>query len=95
MVCESPLGAEKLRQLSKQVFESYEEMINQQYWDTDQIITPQSNYDLELLKLMDIVGILTLENVLECILNMKILDEHDRDDVVNKITKQKGTITNK
>jgi len=95
VVCESPLGAEKLRQLSKQVFESYEEMINQQYWDTDQIITPQSNYDLELLKLMDIVGILTLENVLECILNMKILDEHDRDDVVNKITKQKGTITNK
>jgi CBS domain containing-hemolysin-like protein len=44
---------------------------------------------------MDIVGILTLENVLECILNIKILDEHDRDEVVSKITKQKGTITNK
>jgi len=66
------------------VFESYEEIRRNN--DANEEIAPQSHYDLELLKKMDIVGILTLENVLECILNIKILDEHDRDDVVNKIT---------
>jgi len=76
------------------VFESYEQMI-QSYSDANEEITPQSDYDIEMLKKMDIVGILTLENVLECILNIKILDEQDRDDVVNKITKQKSIFTNK
>jgi len=34
---------------------------------------------------MKVVGILSFENVLECILNIKILDEGDREEVEDKL----------
>jgi Mg2+/Co2+ transporter CorC len=39
---------------------------------------------------MEVSGILTLENVLECILNLQILDERDREQIETSLTKQRG-----
>ena len=68
-------------------------MVDKKFMWFDKKIIPNQIYSHEELKMMDIIGILTLENVLEVILNINILDEQDRDDVVSEIQKMKLNVS--
>ena len=70
-------------------------MVDKKFMWFDKKIIPNQIYSHEELKMMDIIGILTLENVLEVILNINILDEQDRDDVVSEIQKMKLEVSSK